>query len=155
MSETPRIVVTVAAPVEAVREALRDKEKIRHWHGWEYEGAEGGLDQEIDVIYFNDSTRDDPDWDAYYYDDVTEGWTTFLHQLRFALDRHRDEPRRTLFYSGIGTDSFNLPDLPAGRRRDRPALERLVDESLPSTVRRLKSDATVTARKGVSTLGLF
>ncbi|GAB2573244.1 SRPBCC family protein [Kribbella endophytica] len=146
--QTPQIVVTVAAPVEAVWDALRDKEKIRHWHGWEYEGAEGTLDQEIDVIYFDHVEVDDaqahvldiqggdkfevepheggakitltraahgdnPDWDA-YYDDVTEGWTTFLNQLRFALERHPDEPRRTLFYSGTGTDQFNLPDLPAG-----------------------------------------
>ncbi len=146
--QPPQIVVTVAAPVEAVWQALRDKEKIRHWHGWEYEGAEGTLDQEIDLIYFDHVAVDDaeahvldiqggdkfevepheggaritltraargdnPDWEA-YYDDITEGWTTFLNQLRFALERHPDEPRRTLFYSGTGTDSFNLPDLPAG-----------------------------------------
>jgi hypothetical protein len=48
----PTIVVTVAAPVETVWEALRDKAKIRHWHGWEYDGPEGGLDEEIDLIYF-------------------------------------------------------------------------------------------------------
>jgi uncharacterized protein YndB with AHSA1/START domain len=126
---TPRIVVTVAAPVEAVWDALRDKEKIRHWHGWEYDG----LDAEIDLIFFTAYTEDagahvleiqggdhfelepveggtritltgaphsdDPEWDA-YYDDITEGWITFLHQLKFALERHPDEPRRTLFYTG-------------------------------------------------------
>jgi hypothetical protein len=134
-------VVTVAAPVEAVWEALRDKEKIRHWHGWEYEG---GLDQEIDHIYFTDVVEDgttlrlaqgdeftvepveggsrvtltraplgaNPDWDA-YYDDVTEGWITFLHQLRFALERHPNDPRHTLFYSGTGAvspiDELGIP----------------------------------------------
>ncbi|GAB2654499.1 SRPBCC family protein [Kribbella swartbergensis] len=136
--DRPRIVVTVAAPVEAVWDALRDKEKIRHWHGWEYEGAEGGLDEEIDLIYFTQvdadaesgtlvlgdgdrfvvepvegGTRitltraaygDNPEWDA-YYDDVTEGWITFLHQLRFAVENHPGEPRRTLFYSGTGDRS--------------------------------------------------
>lgn len=137
--ERPRIVVTVAAPVEAVWDAMRDKEKIRHWHGWEYEGAEGGgLEEEIDLIYFTGVTADEegavltlgsgdrfvvepveggsritltraaygdnPDWDA-YYDDVTEGWITFLHQLRFAVEHHSDETRRTLFYSGSGTIS--------------------------------------------------
>jgi uncharacterized protein YndB with AHSA1/START domain len=128
-----KIVVTVAAPVEAVWDALRNKEKIRHWHGWEYEGTEGGLDEEIDLIYFTEVTEDgttltlehgdrfevepveggsritltraargaDPKWEA-YYDDVTEGWTTFLQQLRFALERHPDEPRHTLFYSSAG-----------------------------------------------------
>ncbi|HET6293122.1 MAG TPA: SRPBCC domain-containing protein [Kribbella sp.] len=136
--ETPRIEVTVAAPVETVWAALRDKEKIRHWHGWEYEGTEGGLDQEIDLIFFTAFTEDadaltlelqggdrfvvepadggskitltraphgdDPEWDA-YYDDITEGWTTFIQQLRFALEHHPDEPRRTLFYSGAGDRS--------------------------------------------------
>jgi hypothetical protein len=125
-----KIVVTVAAPVEAVWDALRDRDKIRHWHGWEYEG---GLEQEIDLIYFTDVTEDgttltlgngdvfvvepveggsrvtltraplgaNPEWDA-YYDDVTEGWITFLHQLRFYVERHGSDPRRTLFYSGTG-----------------------------------------------------
>jgi uncharacterized protein YndB with AHSA1/START domain len=137
--DRPRIVVTVAAPVEAVWDAMRDKEKIRHWHGWEYEGAEGGgLEEEIDLIYFTrvdadqengiltlgdgdqfvvepveggsriTLTRaaygDNPEWDA-YYDDVTEGWITFLHQLRFALEHHAGESRRTLFYSGAGAVS--------------------------------------------------
>ncbi|MEV8373359.1 hypothetical protein AB0P21_11515 [Kribbella sp. NPDC056861] len=135
MSEgTPRIVVTVAAPVEAVWDALRNKEKIQHWHGWEYEG----LDAEIDLIFFTAFTEDgeahtlelqggdvfavepweggsritltraphgdDPEWDA-YYDDITEGWTTFIQQLRFALERHPGEARRTLFYSGAGDRS--------------------------------------------------
>jgi hypothetical protein len=128
-----KIVVTIAAPVETVWAALRDKEKIRHWHGWEYEGTQGGLEEEIDLIYFTGTTEEgttltlghgdrfevepveggsrvtltraprgaDPEWEA-YYDDVTEGWITFLHQLRFAVERHPAEPRRTLFFSGTG-----------------------------------------------------
>jgi uncharacterized protein YndB with AHSA1/START domain len=149
--DRPRIVVTVAAPVEAVWDALRDKEKIRHWHGWEYQGAEGGLEEEIDLIYFTrvnadeESTTltlgdgdqfvvepveggsritltraaygDNPEWDA-YYDDVTEGWITFLHQLRFALEYHPGEARRTLFYSGAGARSpieeLGISPQPAG-----------------------------------------
>lgn len=142
---TPRIEVTVAAPVDAVWEALRDKEKIRHWHGWEFDG----LDAEIDLIYFTAYTEDseartlavqggdrfelapveggtritltraphgdDPEWDA-YYDDVTEGWITFVHQLKFALERHPGEPRRTLFYSGTGDpiDELGLTGPAAG-----------------------------------------
>src|SRR5689334_15481095 len=116
-----KIEVTIAAPVETVWNALRDREKIRHWHGWEYEG---GLDEEIEQIYFTRAVEDgttlrlgngdvfaveaveggsrvtltraplgaDPDWDA-YYEDVTEGWITFLHQLRFAVERHPDDVR--------------------------------------------------------------
>ena len=132
--------MTVAAPVQAVWEALRDKDKIRHWHGWEYEGTSGGLEEEIDLIYFTEAAEDgttltlgggdrfvvepveggsritltraphgaNPDWEA-YYDDITEGWTTFLHQLRFALEHHPGEARRTLFYSGSGASPLDRP----------------------------------------------
>ena len=149
---TERIEVTVAAPVDAVWNALRDKEKIRLWHGWEYEGTEGGLDQEIDQIFFTGFTEDasartleleggdrfvveaveggaritltrapygdNPEWDA-YYDDITEGWTTFLQQLRFALEHHPDEPRRTLSYSGAAGDlgpaqQLGIPEVSSG-----------------------------------------
>ncbi|MET9268421.1 hypothetical protein [Kribbella sp. NPDC003557] len=136
-----KIEVTVAAPVASVWDALRNKDKIRHWHGWEYEG---GLDQEIDLIYFTDAVEEgttlrlgngdefavepadggsrvtltraplgaNPDWDA-YYDDITEGWITFLHQLRFFLERHPGDTRHTLFYSGTGpvspVDELRIP----------------------------------------------
>lgn len=132
---TPIIVVTVAAPVETVWDALRDPKTIRHWHGWEYDEG-SGLDGEIDVIYQQDATADDaahvlsvqggdefrlepdgdgclitltraphgtdPDWEQ-YYDAVTEGWITFLHQLKFAVERHPGAERRTIFLSGQGT----------------------------------------------------
>ncbi|PRY31631.1 SRPBCC family protein [Umezawaea tangerina] len=122
-----RIEVTVAAPVDAVWQALRDKEQVRQWHGWDYHG----LDDEIDQVFFADVleegralrvrggdrftvepdgegtlvtlTRaphgDDPALDA-YYDDITEGWTTFLQQLRFALERQPGVARRTLHFAG-------------------------------------------------------
>jgi len=137
--ETPRIEVTIAAPVDAVWDALRDKDKIRHWHGWEF----AGLDDEIDLIYFKHMTEDaeartlgvqdgdlirlepdgegtrvtltraphgaDPDWDA-YYDDITEGWITFLHQLRFAVERQPGVPRRTVFLNGHNKSGRSLAD---------------------------------------------
>jgi hypothetical protein len=132
MAERPTIQVTVAAPVDAVWAALRDEQKIRHWHGWEYTGGpDSSLDQEIDLIFFTDVTvgdhtialnggdrieltpvdggtrviltraprGDDPDW-ASYYTDITEGWITFMNQLRFAVERHPDDARRTVFLSG-------------------------------------------------------
>ena len=34
------------------------------------------------------------------YDDVVEGWITFVQQLRFAMERHRGAERRTLFLNG-------------------------------------------------------
>ncbi|WP_407357971.1 SRPBCC domain-containing protein [Microbacterium sp. LTA6] len=132
MSETPRIRVTIAAPVSEVWSALRDKDRIRHWHGWEFDGGpDGSLDQEIDLIYFTDVTvgehridlnggdtidleqveggtrvtltraapEDDPDW-ARYYDEITEGWITFIHQLQFAVERHPRAARRTVLLRG-------------------------------------------------------
>lgn len=146
MNDTPRIEVTIAAPVDAVWQALRDKETIRHWHGWEYEG----LDGEIDLIYFTDAAEDrsartldvqggdlirlepagegtrvtltraplgtNPDWDA-YYGEITEGWITFLQQLRFAVERKPGAARRTVFLTGTNEAGRSLPrelGLPAG-----------------------------------------
>src|ERR1700754_4782558 len=101
----PRIEVTVEDTVDTVWHALRDKETIRNWHGWDYEG----LADEIDLIYFTEIEEDaetrtlnvqggdlirvesagdatsvtltraprgtNPDWDAYYAE-ITEGWIT-------------------------------------------------------------------------------
>src|ERR1044072_1123665 len=111
-----RIEVTVAAPVDTVWQALRDKETIRQWHGWDYDG----LDDEIDLIYFTDVGADadahtlsvqggdlvrlasdgagtrvtltraprgcTPDWDA-HYTDITQGGVTLPHHLKLALQR--------------------------------------------------------------------
>lgn len=41
----------------------------------------------------------DADWDG-IYDGIVEGWRTFLQQLRFMFDRHRDDVRRTLYLEG-------------------------------------------------------
>lgn len=131
----PVVEVTVAAPVEEVWRALREREQLRNWHGWDYEMPDGtdGLAAEIEVIYFSDEVTEqpparlslgadvveltetgdgvrvrltrgprgaNPDWDA-YYDDITEGWTTFLQQLRWYLERHRNDTRVT--HVAVGT----------------------------------------------------
>lgn len=119
--------VTVAAPLDTVWKALRDKEVVRRWHGWDYDG----LDAEVEQIYFTDVVEDGhvlalsggdrfrliplgegtavvldraprgDDADA-FHDLVTEGWTTFLQQLRFAVERQPGVERRTLYFSGDG-----------------------------------------------------
>ncbi|HEY5882374.1 MAG TPA: SRPBCC domain-containing protein, partial [Nakamurella sp.] len=131
---TPVIEVTVSAPIEEVWRALRDRDLLRNWHGWDYTMPDGtdGLDAEIQVIYFNDAVTEEPptrlfigtdvfdltevdegvrvrltraapganpDWDA-YYDDVTEGWKTFLHQMKWAVERHPGQERVTHFTAG-------------------------------------------------------
>src|SRR6476620_7576476 len=145
----PRIEVTIAAPVDVVWDALRDKDKIRHWLGWDYDG----LDGEIDLIFFTDTVEDasartltlhggdefrlephgegtrvtliraprgdNPDRDA-YYGDVTEGWITFVHQLKFAVECHAGAVRRTLSFVGGNDnavhliDALDLADIAAG-----------------------------------------
>ena len=57
-----------------------------------------------------------PDWDA-YYTDVTEGWITFLHQLKFAVERRPGAARRTLFFAGSNESGLDVAaelGLPAG-----------------------------------------
>jgi uncharacterized protein YndB with AHSA1/START domain len=64
-----------------------------------------------------------PDWDA-YYDDITEGWTTFLNQLKWAVERHPGQHRVTHFTAGTPREPGSVVDrlglaavaaLPAGR----------------------------------------
>jgi uncharacterized protein YndB with AHSA1/START domain len=127
-----RIELTIDAPPDAVWRALRDKEQILQWHGWELDS----LEAEVDQIFFTDvveapderrfvasggdtfqvvdlgdtsiirMTRGPRDpanfWDK-WYDEINEGWTTFLHQLRFALERHPGDRRRTVHVEGAGT----------------------------------------------------
>jgi uncharacterized protein YndB with AHSA1/START domain len=117
--------VTVAASFETVWRALRDPAEIRRWHGWEYEG----LDEEIDQIYLSGADASEPDGTvdlrgadtrivveerdgatavrvtrggdaAPGFDEIDEGWITFLNQLRFALERHPGEDRRTTHVKG-------------------------------------------------------
>ncbi|MFB9681581.1 SRPBCC family protein [Streptosporangium vulgare] len=121
--------VTIALPVGDVWSALRDPESIRRWHGWHFDGLDKEIEviyhqnvvesaaehrlevQGGDLFELTDlggrtslrMTRaprgGDPEWDA-YYDDITEGWITFVHQLAFALERHPGADRRTVFLSG-------------------------------------------------------
>jgi uncharacterized protein YndB with AHSA1/START domain len=118
MSDHVIVEIEVAAPVETVWRALRDPVEIRRWFGWQYEG----LEEEIEFIFSSASTADD---DAHVldggpggtisleargdgtvvrvtrpdpvgeYDEVNEGWLTFIQQLRFYLERHPGQERRT------------------------------------------------------------
>lgn len=67
------------------------------------------------------------DWDA-HFDDLREGWLSFVQQLKLALERHPREARRTLYLSGrprggpargaLGLD--RLADGAAGRLAGAP-----------------------------------
>ena len=135
--------VTIAAPIETVWRALRDRDDVRRWHGLE----DPTLDEEIEIIYFREAREEDPggpdrrlvcggsvfeltgqgpstvvrvvmaeppDSDAWHgwYDDIRHGWFTFVQQLRFFLERHPGQPRRSLFLAGDPVDA-GQPDLAA------------------------------------------
>ena len=126
--EVVRIEVTIGAPIDVVWKALREPDQIRRWHGWHADGLadeikliyqtgahqtdrpyvlEVGPDDVFELEERDDGTRirivrskPDPDseWAA-YYDDITEGWISFLNQLRFMLERHPHDERRTVFFA--------------------------------------------------------
>lgn len=129
--------VEIAAPAGAVWQALRDPAQIRQWHGWEYEGLDGEIAMiYVDDVTASEETltldthggwrfelepsgaatavrvlRGDevlPEL-ASMTDSVDAGWKTFAEQLRFYLERHPGELRRTV------TVDRELP-LPAGER---------------------------------------
>jgi uncharacterized protein YndB with AHSA1/START domain len=129
MSDPVIVEVVVAAPADAVWRALREPGEIRRWFGWDYDG----LDEEIRFIFVEESTADDEarvldggpggtiGLEAQgdrtvvrvrraaaqgVYDEVNEGWITFIQQLRFYLERHAGEQRRTLHVATGGEEWF-------------------------------------------------
>ena len=129
---TPQLSLIIKTSIDAVWSALRDKEKLLRWHGWDTPG----LAAEIESIYFTnvkeeitenkhtlvvnggdtfiaeaagDDTRltliraglsGDPEWDG-YYDNITEGWVSFIEQLRFMLERAPKSQRKAEFTSRV------------------------------------------------------
>jgi hypothetical protein len=116
------IEVALPVPVDEAWAHLRDPALIRRWFGWEYDG----LEREIEVIFVEEAVADEAkhtlafslgdrfelvaDGDGarlrvYHeppadgYDDIGEGWITFVQQLRYALSRHRGEERATHYLS--------------------------------------------------------
>jgi hypothetical protein len=130
-SAATTIGVTIGAPVAKVWESLRDPELIRRWHGWHADeldeeiqmifGNPQSVDEDNHVLVARGGdlfeltevpegtlvriTRPpyvpDEEWSA-YYDDITEGWTSFLQQLKFMHEVHPDEERRTIFLMARG-----------------------------------------------------
>jgi len=75
-----------------------------------------GVSDSIILKYIEDGTRitveraGGPMLDASgAYDDVVEGWVTFVHQLRLALDQHPSEQRQTIYLSGASLPGSDQP----------------------------------------------
>jgi hypothetical protein len=135
---------TIGAPFEDVWNALRDPAEIRRWHGWDYDGIAEEIDaiyvqgveadEAAGTIDIADGSRftleargpetvvrvtmpapaGDASWER-FYDDIREGWTSFVMQLRFALERHPGEDRRTLQLDGAGAAPVDPAALGLGR----------------------------------------
>jgi uncharacterized protein YndB with AHSA1/START domain len=133
------VTLTLAASADEAWRALRDPATIRRWFGWDYEGLDDEIRQyflghseasdEDRTLTWPDTGQfaiepagagtsllrvtwaapaDGASWDD-VYDDIPEGWLTFVHQLAFLLARHRDDERRTLFVGGSPRDGGPLP----------------------------------------------
>ena len=137
--------LTLAAQPDEVWRHLREPALISRWFGWNYEGLgheidviflqEARVDDRGHVLEWGDGieqgdrialedlgvetrlriTRGAP---AGGYDDIAEGWITFAHQLRFAIERGGREPRRTLHLTagaavqGAAALAADLPGAP-------------------------------------------
>jgi hypothetical protein len=164
--EALRIEVTIGAPVDVVWQALREPDQVRRWHGWHFDGLDDEIKliyetgahetdrpyvlvvepddlfelEEVDGGTLVRIIRSKPDpnsaWAA-YYDDVTEGWISFLNQLRFMLERHpeRRTANRVLLCSRHRFDA-------RGADRRQPSRER------PAVVRRGQSARCRRRRSG-------
>lgn len=132
--------VHINADARQVWVMLREPAKVAQWHGWDYDGLaeeirliffSPGVAEAPDhlsltledgdtftVVPGPDGTvvtverghpepgSDLADWDA----DITEGWISFLQQLRFALERHPNAGRHTAFFAGIPADGRSIVD---------------------------------------------
>ena len=116
----PLIALTLAASLDESWRHLREPELIRRWFGWDYDG----LDEEIELIFLREAIAGEHEihWEdgdvielapqgprtvmrihrepQPTYDPIAEGWISFAHQLRFALEHHPGEPRATIHLTG-------------------------------------------------------
>lgn len=126
---------------------LREPARVAQWHGWEADDlAEeiNGIYFEKDVVEAPDHTSltthggdvfdlrpvpngtqvsvtraaldHNSEWAA-WDEDITQGWLTFLQQLRFALERHPHGKRRTLYFElpdaqGSAIEKLGLSEVP-------------------------------------------
>ena len=134
---TTQLSVLINADAEQVWLMLREPAKLAQWHGWDMDGLDAEIQE---VYHANVSESADhlrlnlemgdfftlqprPDgtlltltrgvatgeW-AKYNEDITSGWTMFIQQLKFALERHPKTARRTIYVDGTSSAHTNLWD---------------------------------------------
>ena len=145
---TNNLSVVINADARQVWTMLREPSWIAQWHGWEADDQAAEIKEiylKDTVVESPDHTSltvnggdiftlkpvpngttvsvtraaldHNSEWAA-WDEDITQAWLTFLQQLRFALERHPHEKRRTLFFSfpgssGSGIEKIGLQDVPA------------------------------------------
>ncbi|MDW5593891.1 SRPBCC domain-containing protein [Conexibacter stalactiti] len=170
MSDPVVVEVAIDAPAARVWQAFRDPVELRRWHGWEYDAIEAEIQQiyfddvtasEPDLTLDTHGAgrfeleprgeatvvrvvRAAPDgaagWDG-IYDEINEGWRSFVEQLRFYLERHAGEERRTLFIE-------REVDPPAGEEWFSAAHQRGVVAD-PSTLVIVAREKTIVSAYGI------
>lgn len=152
MEDRVLVEVTVPAPADVVWTALRDRDQLMQWFGWDSDS----LGAEVDWIFFDHAQPDDANRVLHFggmpdryevvadgdhtivrvvrsapvteddwnavYEDMTEGWVSFTQQLAFLLARHIGQPRRTLYLSGEPLGDHALNGLAGVGLDDVPAV---------------------------------
>ncbi|MGQ0590869.1 MAG: SRPBCC family protein [Sphingosinicella sp.] len=142
--------MTIAAPADEVWDALKDPAKIYNWHGWDdpslkeeiefiyvtharhdddakimrFEGFGDRFEVEArgdkSVLRVVRAMPADAEWSD-VYEDMVEGWISFVEQLRFGLERHDLGARRALYLSGCAKPGGSAPIAALGLTRLRDA----------------------------------
>jgi hypothetical protein len=144
---TNKLSVVINSDAQQVWTMLREPSLLAQWHGWDADTLKDEINQIYfadNVVEAPDHTSltvsggdvfelkpvptgtevrvtrsgvdHNSEWAA-WDEDITQGWLTFLHQMRFALERHPHHGhRRTMFFQAAGKDSMigrlGLSDLP-------------------------------------------
>ncbi|ALV40958.1 hypothetical protein AU252_07135 [Pseudarthrobacter sulfonivorans] len=144
---TNNLSVVINADAPQVWTMLREPAKVAQWHGWEADELAGEIDGiyfSSSVVEAPDHTSlttnggdvfdlkpvsagtlvsvtraaldHNSEWAA-WDEDITQGWLTFLQQLRFALEHHPHGKRHTMFFEFPGEpasaiEKLGLSDVP-------------------------------------------
>jgi hypothetical protein len=144
---TNNLSVVINADAPQVWIMLREPAKVAQWHGWETDELAAEINEIYfgkDVVEAPDHTSlttnggdvfdlkpvpggtqvsvtraaldHNSEWAA-WDEDITQGWLTFLQQLRFALEHHPHGSRHTLCFEvpgghGSAIENLGLSDVP-------------------------------------------